>query len=59
MLQQTQACRFKAFKISNIKCYLQFKYQRCETCKVAVLWEAGDQPAEQIDNSEKWEIYNT
>ena len=51
MLQQTRACRSKASKISNIKCDLQFKYQRRETCKVAVLWEAADHPVEQIDNS--------
>ena len=36
MLQQTRKSRSKACKISNTKCDLQFKYQRCEKCKVAV-----------------------
>ncbi len=44
---------FNKLEVVKLQCDLQFKYQRCETCKQAVLWEACDHPVEQIDNSEK------
>jgi Tfp pilus assembly protein PilX len=48
MLQQTRLCRSDACKKSEVVCTFKYKYQKCETCKEATVWSAGEHPVEQV-----------
>jgi hypothetical protein len=53
MLQQTRICRTKLCKDSGLACDFKMKYQKCETCQQAVVFEAGEHVVEQTAESDK------